>query len=734
LLTEPIISFTILLAIIFIVPPLFERLKLPGLVGLLVAGVIFGQNGLKLLDADSDTIKLLSDIGKVYLMFVAGLEIDIDQFRQTKNRSIGFGTLTFLVPLIAGIVVGRLFNFSWNASVLIGSLLASHTLLAYPIVSRLGVVADEAVTVTIGATIFTDTGALLVLAICVGIHAGNFTAFKLASLLVGLAIYSIVILFGFNKAGKEFFRRTGDEEGNQFLFILLALFLASVGAQIIGVEKIVGAFLAGLAVNGVLGNSPVKEKIEFVGSVLFIPCFFVDMGLLIDIPAFLKTLSSIGLTAAIVIALIGSKFIAAFLAQLLYRYNLPQMLTMWSLSLPQVAATLAATLVAYEALNPAGQRLINEDVLNSVIVLMLVTATLGPVITARFASALQPVPTNNWETDSLAQWWQCYGEPIPETQEPQEVEHLLERISIPTEQHRLSHPFTVVVPIYNPQTQRYLIEMAAMLTRHESGQIMPLAITKAHTHMDDPQLISAIEQSQQRLNIAVEISQEFAVQASPVIRIDDNVALGITRTSREQNANLIVMGWGPNIGLRARLFGSVIDSVFWSAHCPVAVAHLLDSPSQIKRILVPVDSLTRLTIGTIRFAQILAHANQAEVVLLHVTNRYTPPQQINLFTSELSNIVAQGKLQANTTVETIVGDDIAKVIIEQGRNFDLVVLRSVRYRTSGGLAVSEVTTQVMKNLKCSIVLLGEPQSCPVMPKQGYRNTGKGRGILGVENP
>lgn len=274
MLTEsPIVAFTILVAVIFIVPPIFERLRLPGLVGLLVAGVILGQNGLKLLNSDSETIELLSDIGKVYLMFVAGLEIDLEQFRQTKNKSIGFGILTFLVPLVAGIAVGRLFDFSWNTSVLIGSLLASHTLLAYPIVSRLGVVTNEAVTVTIGATIFTDTGALLVLAVCVGIHQGEFTAISFATLLGGLAIYAAIVLFGFDWAGKEYFRRTGDEEGNQFLFILLALFVASVGAQIIGVEKIVGAFLAGLAVNDVLGNSRVKEKIEFVGSVLFIPCF-----------------------------------------------------------------------------------------------------------------------------------------------------------------------------------------------------------------------------------------------------------------------------------------------------------------------------------------------------------------------------------------------------------------------------------------------------------------------------
>ncbi|PMB13062.1 sodium:proton antiporter, partial [Fischerella thermalis CCMEE 5328] len=193
LLQSPIIAFTILLLVIFTVPPIFEKIRLPGLVGLLIAGVVLGENGLNLLNSESETIKLLSEIGKVYLMFVAGLEIDLGQFRKTKNRSIGFGSLTFLVPLIAGVIVGRLFNFSWNTSVLIGSLLASHTLLAYPIVSRLGVVTNEAVTVTIGATIFTDTGALLVLAVCVGIHGGEFTALSLITLLIGLAIYSAVV-------------------------------------------------------------------------------------------------------------------------------------------------------------------------------------------------------------------------------------------------------------------------------------------------------------------------------------------------------------------------------------------------------------------------------------------------------------------------------------------------------------------------------------------------------------
>ncbi|WP_066380780.1 cation:proton antiporter [Anabaena sp. CA = ATCC 33047] len=685
---SPIIAFTILLTVIFTVPPIFERLRLPGLVGLLLAGVILGQNGLKLLDSDSETVKLLSDIGKVYLMFVAGLEIDLDQFRKTKNRSIGFGFLTFIFPMLAGILVGRFFNFGWNSSVLIGSLLASHTLLAYPIVSRLGVVMNEAVTVTIGATIFTDTGALLVLAICVGIHSGEFTTLSLLTLLGGLIIYSIAVLFGFDWLGKEFFRRSGDEQSNQFLFILLALFLASVGAQVIGVEKIVGAFLAGLAVNDVLGRSPVKEKIEFIGSVLFIPCFFVDMGLLINIPAFLKTLSSFWLTLLIIVALIGSKFLAAFFTKLLYRYNTAELLTMWSLSLPQVAATLAATLVAYQTVNSAGERLISEGVLNSVIVLMLVTAILGPITTARFATTLQ-VSQAELDTDSLSIWW------------GNTEEKLLE------ENH---YPFTVLVPIYNPQTQRYLIEMAALLAQHESGRIVTLAIAKSHVHMDDPQLGIALEQSQQRLRLAKDISQEFDVEVQTAIRIDDDVALGISRTSREQNANLVVMGWSKTTGLRARLFGSVIDSVFWSSHCPVAVTRLLNSPSTIRRILLPVGDLMPQTIGALRFAQILAYHNQGEIVLLHVCDPNTPTPMVEQFTGQLSEIINNSKLQVNTEIQTIRNDDVAKVIIREAPGFDLAVLRAVRYRTTGGLAVSQVTTQVIKELTCSIVLLGAPHS------------------------
>ena len=213
----PIAAFTVLLLVILVIPPIFERLKLPGLVGLLVGGIVLGPHGLELLNSESETMKLLSDIGKIYLMFVVALEIDLKQFAKTQNKSMGFGFLTFIIPLIFGIIVGRIFGFGWNASFLIGSLFAPHTLLGYPIVNRFGVVANEAVTITIGATIFTDIAALLILAICVSIHAGEFTLVSLIIQLGELAIYAIVILFGFKWGNNIFAARATMKAINFYL-------------------------------------------------------------------------------------------------------------------------------------------------------------------------------------------------------------------------------------------------------------------------------------------------------------------------------------------------------------------------------------------------------------------------------------------------------------------------------------------------------------------------------------
>ncbi len=684
---SPIVPFTILLLVILTIPPIFERLKLPGLVGLLFAGVVLGSSGLGLLDADTEMMDLLSDIGKIYLMFVAGLEIDLAEFRKTKDRSLVFGAATFLLPAIAGTLVGRLSGMGWNGAVLTGSLLASHTLLGYPIVNRLGVAKDQSVVVTIGATIFTDIAALLVLAICVSIHAGEFSAASLAIQLVSLGLYTAVVLFGIDWAGKAYFRRTGDEEGNQFLFVLLAVFLAAVGAQAINVDKIVGAFLAGLAVNDVVGHSPVEEKVEFVGSTLFIPFFFVGMGLLLDVPAFVRTLTTdLGITVAIVVALIASKFLASLVPKFLYRYSWNQSLTMWSLSLPQVAATLAAALAGYQAVNPAGERLLSESIFNAVIVLMLVTSIAGPVLTTRFGSKI-PVPTTETSDRDPGDEVDLFVEEAPPT-----------------------YPFAVVVPLYNPLTQRYLMEMAALLARRESGRVVPLSIAPARVHMDEPELDLAMYQGSRSLDRAATVAKEFNVDFQPVLRIDNDIAHGISRTAKEQQASLIIMGWSETSGLRARLFGSLVDSVFWSSHCPVAVMRLLDDPVDIHRILVPVKNLTPPAVRVVKFAQLFADSNNAEVTFLHVCDRHTPKATVAQFESDLADILAETQTNIATTITTIAYDSVVRAIVKKSRSFDMVMLRSLRRRTAGGLAVSPVTTRAISSLSCSMVLFGEPHS------------------------
>ncbi len=686
---SPVITFTILLLIILTVPPIFEKIKLPGLVGLLVAGVVFGNDGLGLLDAQNESVKLLADIGKIYLMFVAGLEIDLADFRKSRNRALGFGVFTFIFPLILGTSVGLIFDMGLNASVLVGSLLASHTLLAYPIVNRLGVVSDEAVVVTIGATIVTDTAALLVLAICISIHGGDFSAAGLVVQLVSLGIYSLIVLYGFDRVGKEYFRRTGDDQGNQFLFVLFAVFLASVGAQLINIDIIVGAFLAGLAVNDVVGDGPVKEKIEFVGSTLFIPCFFVSMGLLLNVSSFAETLTNdFALTLAVVVSLFVGKFLAAIASKVSFNYNWDQCLTMWSLSLPQVAATLAATLAGVRA------GLLSESVFNAVIVLMLATSLAGPILTKKFGSKLRTAqiaiaPSTN--LDSL-------------------IEPVSEKISYFDGHERLNNLFNIVIPIHNPTTEKFLVEMGAMLARHESGMIIPLSIAKAHMHMDEPELNFAMAQGNKLMNRAMRYSEEFNIKAKPIIRIDDDVAQGISRTARENNANLILMGWTPITTIQARLFGNLIDNVFWSSHCPVAVVNLLDEPANIRSILVPVKNIDLKIMKIIRFASIFAEMNQGSLTLLHIYDRKVDREEINLFQNALQGAIAPITHNVNVTIKTLRYQNPAEAIIHTADkyDYDLVVLRSVRRRTAGGLAVSDVTTETIKKIRRSVILFGEP--------------------------
>jgi Kef-type K+ transport system membrane component KefB len=380
-----LVRFALFLAIFLLIPPLCRRLRIPPGVGLLLAGVGLGPSGLHTLPNAVPVIEFFGEIGKLLLMFFAGLEIDLSQFRRTGRRSLAFGALTFSIPLAVGAAVGLTAGYGWLAAALLGSLMASHTLLGFPIVQRLNLVKEEAVAVTIGGTVFTDLASLVVLAICLPIHTSGFSTTTFVLLIVELIGYVLFLLFGVSAAAGWVLRRMSGSKEQQVTLMLMIVALAGFGASVINLEPIIGAFLAGLAINRAAAHSEAKEHLEFLGNTLFIPMFFVCIGFLVDVRVFINTIvDRTGLVVGIVGGLIGAKYLAARLTQRIYGYTRTEGHLIWSLSLPQVAATLATAIVAYQTKDAAGTRLIDEPVLNTVLVLVVVTSILGPLLTQRY--------------------------------------------------------------------------------------------------------------------------------------------------------------------------------------------------------------------------------------------------------------------------------------------------------------------------------------------------------------
>ena len=384
-----LVKFAVALGVFIVVPQLFRRVHLPAVVSLLLAGVVIGPYGLEFFGKTRPIIDFFSELGKILLMFMAGLEIDLALFKRVQKKAITFGVITTSLPLILGTLVGLLFGYSVIPAIVIGSLLASHTLLASSTITRLGATKLEPITITYGATVFSDTSSLIVFAICVSTFQSGFAIKSLALLLVEIAAFVPLILFGLSRVGAAVLRRVEGDEGTYFAVMVAIVAVASSLAQLIQLPDIVGAFLSGLSLNAAVKEKKAKEELEFIANSLFIPAFFITTGFLIDPRALAHSLASdLPLVLSIIAALVVGKFVAAEITGRMYGYSRDEKLTIWSLTLPQVAATLAATLVAYKTIDRAGTHLLDDRMLNVVLALMLCTAILGPVLTEHFAPRL----------------------------------------------------------------------------------------------------------------------------------------------------------------------------------------------------------------------------------------------------------------------------------------------------------------------------------------------------------
>tara|TARA_Y100000589_G_scaffold80676_1_gene74496 strand:- start:447 stop:2570 length:2124 start_codon:yes stop_codon:yes gene_type:complete len=685
---QPLGTFALLVAMAMLVPPLFRRTGLPDLVGLLLAGVLVGPSVLNLLQPDGETLQLVSDIGAIYLLFIVGLEIDLEEFNRVRSRSLTVGVLHFVGGMTTGGLIGLLLGYPLVPCLLIGTLIATHTPLGYPIVRSYGAQRDEAVVVSVGSTILTDIASLVVLAIAIGLGRQSFSLVNLAGLIASVAIFAFAIVTIIRMVGRRIFRGSINDESRIFLTILLILFLASLGAEVAGVEKIVGAFLAGLAVNSVLPEGKSKQQVILVGAALFIPIFFIHLGLLLDLGSLQNSITQFQLPVLMVIGVISCKGMVSLIAGRAFRYDGNQIVMMWSLAMPQVAATLASAFIGYEA------GLIDQTVLNAVLAMMVVTATLGPILTARSVRRLvEPARASRISVDPDDVW--------TEDDAPIDV---------------VSRPLTIVVPIANPSTEQGLMSIASRLLSGGAatqGQLLPLALVCPSLEEARGGLNRAVASARDRLSKAAAIGKDLEVRTRCLLRLDEDIAGGMSRSALEQGADLLMIGAGRPDKVRRWFFGDLVDGVCRTAHCPVVVLNLAGRQvDALQRILVPIKDLSASAREQFELAQRLLaceSGDQCLITLLHIVdprlNRY---ERIRI-ERELRRWQPRSSTAAVIRIELASGPGVETKIEHSSREHDLVILRSQRRQVAGlPIPTSDRTSNLVSLLNCASMVISEP--------------------------
>ncbi len=687
LMHHPLGIFAQLVAISVLIPPLTRRLRLPDLVGLLAAGVLVGPHVLHWIDAKSETITLLSDIGAIYLLFTVGLEIDLEEFNRVKRRSMTFGALIFVLGVGTGFGIGQIFGFPLVPSLLLGALMATHTPLGYPIVRSYGAQRDESVIVSVGSTIFTDIAALLLLAVALGLGKGNLTPSSFTALLISISVFACLVVLGIRMIGRHLWMRNVIDENRVFLAVLLTLFVASLGAELAGVEKIVGAFLAGLAVNSVLPEGKVKEQVIFVGGALFIPIFFIHLGLLLDLGSLADSISNIEFTALMLTGALGCKALAAVIAGRWFRYSPNQILLMWSLAMPKVAATLATAFIGFQA------GLLDSTVLNAVLAVMVVTATLGPTLTTRSVVALmEPNERSPYGTTGLAEDQEVPGEVV-------------------------RRPLKVLVPVANPDTELSLLKLAARLSQGEgdhNGQLLPLALVSPSLEEARGGLNRALSAARTRLNQAATNAEGLTATTRCLLRVDDDIAAGMSRSALEEGADLLLIGAGRPDPLRKWLLGDLVDGVCRTAHCPVVVANLgRRELNDLNQILVPIKDLSASAREQFELAlRLLSTApdpTSTIISLLHIHDPRFNRHERSWMEQQLMSWCPRNIVSHQVQIKLLQGPGIDSKIHWFSKNQDLVILRSQRRRVAGlPIPASDRTSNLVHQLACPALMISDP--------------------------
>ena len=686
--TDPTWIFLLVLHIILYAPILLNKLRIPHIIGMILAGLVIGEHGFNILVRDS-SFELFGKVGLYYIMFLAGLEMNMGDFKKNRGKAVMLGLLAFVIPIGIGLVTNMmLLKYSLVTSILLASMYASHTLVAYPIVIRYGVSRHRSVSIAVGGTAVTDTLTLLVLAVVGGLFKGESGGLFWLWLVVKVIFLGALIMYSFPRIGRWFFRRY-DDNVMQFIFVLAMVFLGAGLMEFVGMEGILGAFLAGLVLNRLIPHvSPLMNHLEFVGNALFIPYFLIGVGMLIDIHVIFGQGDALKVAAVMIVVALVGKWIASWLTQKIYKMAPIERELMFGLSNAQAAATLAAVLVGYNIILPNGERLLNEDVLNGTVLLILVTCVVSSFITERAARKIA----------------MCEA-------------HLEEERTVEAER--------ILIPVANPDTIEYLMNLSLLIRdTKQKDNLLALNVINDNNTSEGLEL-----RGKRYLEKAAMITASADVPLRQITRYDLNIASGIIHTAKEYEVTDVIIGLHRKVNIVDSFFGMLAENLLKGLHREVMIAKFLIPINTIRRIIIAVPPKAEYEAGFQKWVEHFCRMGG------------TLGCRVHFFANEETTVQLQAlvkKKYGQTLTDFSRLDDWGDLLILTGQvNYDhlLVVISARRGSISYDSSFEKLPAQLSKYFSNNslIVLypdqLGEPQdavsfSNPRNEAQHYEKVGK----------
>jgi Kef-type K+ transport system membrane component KefB len=654
-LKNPVLILAITLLIILFSPLLFRRFRIPGIIGLLIAGVIIGPGCFHIIES-TNSFELLSKTGLLYIMFLAGLEIDMHEFRHNRNKSLVFGALTFLIPIVIGYFVCiYVFHFALWPAILLASMFSTHTLLSYPIVSNMGIVKNRAVQITFGGTIITDSAVLILLGVITNVVTGGIDSGFWIRIAVSISLLLFATLYLLPKISKWFFRNIEAHASSHYIFVLAVVFISGFLSELAGVEPIIGAFLAGLGLNKVIPHSGIlMNRIIFIGNTLFIPFFLISAGMLVDVKLFFKGTNALVFAGILCAAGLFSKYLAAWLTALIYKYNKYERNIIFGLSVSHAAATLAIIKVGFDI------GLFDQNVINATIILILISCLISSFASERAARRIA----------------------ILEKEVVLKTHDKTERI---------------LIPVSNPENIQRLIDLALLIKDPGSQEpVYPLSIVEDDADADE------------KINLVRKVIEGVAEQISSgdkkvevLKKVDLSIVDGIVRTAKAYNITDILISYKAQQGGSNAIFGNIAGNLLAKSKQSVIISKILQPLNTFQRIFVVLTPNAELENGFTRAASRIS-------TLLRLTANsitvYGQESTLNIFSDRIND-----KRKAYYKYVPVGGFENF-LQLAQGKGDDLFVFLSARKQTlSYNYQVDEMSRRLHRHHEFTSFIIIYPE-------------------------